>query len=166
MALNPAQQTVHLDNRRIIRSSEFTQGELSDRIRVFNRKFVEENVFGRDPMAIVLGSEIKEQRDRADALQMKVDELESDLSRFQEEAKTEMSSLDQLKISCGKRIRDGLGPIARVEGADLRWRNFDKSDVDRVSKEIGDESKSYRRDEKSNQVNLQRDRRPLVPQGA
>ena len=32
--IEPGTATVHLDNRRIIRSSEFTQGELSDRIRV------------------------------------------------------------------------------------------------------------------------------------
>ena len=145
--IEPGTATVHLDNRRIIRSSEFTQGGLADRIRVFNRKFVEKNVFGPDPMAIVLGGDIKEQRDRADALQSEILGLESKLPGLQESVRKERASLNDLMVSRGQAIRKTLGPVARIDGAPPRWANFDKSDVDGVAKEIGNDTESFRRDD-------------------
>jgi len=145
--IEPGTALFHLDNGHRIRSSEFTRGEIADRIRVFNRKFVEGNVFDGSPTAIVLGSDVKAGRDRADALQSEINDLVLVLSGLRDKAKKQRSLIDDLKIGCGKRVRDGLGPIARVEGAGPRWRNFDKSDVDRIAEEIGDEAESFRRDE-------------------
>ena len=145
--IEPGTAAVRLDNRRIIRSSEFTQGELSDRIRVFNRKFVEENVFGRDPMAIVLGSDIKAVRDRADELQSEIVQLEVKLTGLQDDANAVRLSMDELKTTRGKEIRNALGPVARIKDAHPRWPNFDRSDVDRIAKEIGEESESFKRHE-------------------
>ena len=145
--IEPGTATVRLDDGRIIRSSEFAQGELADRVRVFNRKFVEENVFGPDPTAIVLGSDIKAVRDQADELQSEIGHLEVKLTELQGHANAERLSMDELKTTRGKEIRNALGPVARIKDAHPRWRNFDRSDVDRLAKEIGEESESFKRDE-------------------
>lgn len=145
--IEPGTATVRLDDGRVIRSSDFTQGELAGRVRVFNRKFVEENVFGRDPTAIVLGSDIKAVRDQADELQSEIGQLEVQLTELQGHANAERLSMDELKTTRGKDIRNALGPVARIKDAHPRWRNFDRSDVDRIAKEIGEESESFKRDE-------------------
>lgn len=136
-SIRPGNASIHLDDGSEVSSTQFTEGRISDRIRVFNRYFVEENVFGEDLEAIVLGGDVKDELDRAKSLRLEIETLVEERSRLRERAKIEKSSLDDLLIARGQEIRRSLGPVARVEGADRRWPNFNKSDVDRIAEEIG-----------------------------
>ena len=150
VAIQPGTASFHLEGESgesRIDSSQFADGRISDRIRVFNRHFVDENVFGEDPEAIVLGGDVKEKLDQADSLRLEIEALEVERSRLRDRVKTEKSLLDDLFIARGREIRRSLGPVARVEGADRRWPNFDKSDVDRIAEEIGEDAVDHQMNE-------------------
>lgn len=130
-----------------VSSSDFRKRGLTHRIRVFNRRFVNENVFGEDPKAIVLGHQVKKGLDRANAIQKEINKLESVRSGLLEQASSERKSVDDLMIGVGQEVRRALGPVAHLDGSPRRWANYNKSDVDRVANEIRENVENFRKDE-------------------
>lgn len=129
-----------------VASDQFRGGTLKDHIRVFNRKFVEENVFDTDPAAIVIGSESQEARERVAKLDKHIDDLREELDTNRKDRKSEQLRLDTLKTDRGREIRAVLLPATGVQGAHHRWPNFDRTDVDRIAREIGQEITCHLRD--------------------
>ena len=128
-----------------VSSDQFRDSILKDRVRVFNRKFVEDNVFGADPAAIVVGGEVQEERERVAGLQVRIDELSGELAEKREDRESKQSELDRFKTDLGREIRSALLPATKVQDADTRWSNFNKTDVDRLASEIGQDALHHRR---------------------
>ena len=145
--VEPGDATLVLEGGRSVNSSDFENGDLAERIRVFSRDFVDENVFPNTPETLVLGREnIANLREIAD-LESEISDEENRIADYDRKKEEIASRLDELKSGLGTSIRHTLRPAANLEGAHPRLRNFNKSDVDRVLDLVGDDPARFKRDE-------------------
>ena len=114
---------------------------------MFNRKFLEDNVFSTDPAAIVIGAESKDAREKIARLENDIEEHRDTADKHRKDRESEQTRLDRLTSDLGREIRSVLLPAANVQGAHPRWSNFDKTDVGRIAEEIRQDVGFHLRDQ-------------------
>ena len=101
-------------------------------VRVFDRDFVDQNVFTTDSVVapiLFLGRENIEDQKRADALHAEIEDLRRELNASTDEKTRRQTDLDRF---CAERASTGVKTVLRSSGKGNRYSNYDKSDFERT----------------------------------
>ena len=111
---------------------QYPSADLSKHVRVFNKRFVSENIVSHDanPASIVLGSDNEELRLQIEAMAREVDRLTQD-AEAQESVKTEkVEKLSEAQRSVATRVRDvTAGARGLASNRDVRMGMFNVQHV-------------------------------------
>lgn len=116
-------------NDRTLTSADFANVGASNRIRVFNADFLRDDVIDGDPSAIVLGSEVNNQRIEIERLGEQVANLGSHGERLIKDKERLEKSLGDKRQAAGEYVRTVLKTVPRIEGANSRWDSYNRGDA-------------------------------------
>ena len=116
-------------NGRTLRSEDFAQGEHKDRIRVFNADFLRDDVIDGGRGAIVLGSEVQEQRMEINRISDQVSHLVSQKEQVSEKLQSTQEALGEKHQAAGELVRTVLRTVPKVKGANPRWPGYNRRDA-------------------------------------
>ena len=132
--LAPSNGTVVLSvDNQDVRGTDFPQASIP--VRVFNRDFVNENVFPIDggdvPSILILGKENVENQKRLDSLTISLAEIEQLIQKAQQQVLSTEGSLDDHCITRGGVVKD----LLRRQGSSS-YNTYDKRNYTRAAQNI------------------------------
>lgn len=125
----PGEAEVTIDGS-TLRSADFANSEASDRVRVFNADFLRDDVMTDEGAeAIVLGSNVQEQRMEINRLSDQVSNLGSRIDQLTEDLKRHEESMGEKHQAAGELVRTVLRTVPKVKGANPRWPSYNRRDA-------------------------------------
>ena len=125
----PGEAEVTIDGS-TLRSADFANSEASDRVRVFNADFLRDDVMTDEgPGAIVLGSNVQEQRMEINRLSDQISHLVSQKGQVSEKLQSMQESLGEKYQAAGELVRTVLRTVPKVKDANPRWPGYNRRDA-------------------------------------
>lgn len=137
--------TIMLDDHNRVTSEQFTTGRLRGSIRVFNSRFIEENVFVDNPDAIILGGDVQKHVHRIGELEDEVPRLSAKATRLQNDLVAKQGTLRNDKAATAQSIKAVLSGFHDLEDGNPRWLIYDRRDLGEALKEISDAPGRFQR---------------------
>ena len=143
--LDLGKATLALDDGTRVTDDEFKSGRLGSVIRVFNSRFIDENVFLDNPSAIMLGSDFQANIQRIHELEDEVQQHDAEATELRTGVEIRRRNLNSDRATTAQWIKATLAGLHSAKDGNSRWLSYDRTDAEKAMHKVSDAPRNHMR---------------------